>query len=146
MVRIAKTSLLALGLILGPISRTRAQAVSGALAGQVLNLQGEPLDSAVVSVGGATLQGRRSIATDQQGRFLFPTLPAGRYIVEVRLVGYAPVRVTDVTVVLGGTTSLGELRLASQAVALDEIVVSAARPVVDATTPAAVAVFDSSGS
>jgi Carboxypeptidase regulatory-like domain/TonB-dependent Receptor Plug Domain len=136
--------LLVVSVALSGVSRAHAQAVTGALAGHVLSEEGQPLEEIVVTVGGAALQGERHIVSDTRGRFLFPALPAGAYTVQLRRIGYTPLRVTDVTVVLGGTTSLGELRLAPKAVELQEIVVSGARPLVDPTTAAAVTALDSS--
>ncbi len=142
--RVPQTTLLLVGLVIAAPLQARAQAVTGALAGRVLSADSEPLDGVVVIVGGPALQGERRMTSDNQGRFFFPTLPAGAYSVRLQQIGFTPLRVTEVTVVLGGTTSLGELRLARQTVELPEIAVSGAKPLVDPSTAANATVLDSS--
>jgi len=132
------------GLALLCPSHGHSQVVTGALTGRVLSVQGEPLGGVVVTVDGAGLQGQRTRTSDDEGRFAFPALPAGRYSVQLRQVGFTPLRVTDATVVLGGTTPLGELRLAPQTVELPEVVISGARPLIDPATTANATVLDSS--
>ncbi len=144
MTHVRGTALLALGFALSPLSPAHPQAVTGALAGRVVSAVGDPVEGALVVVSGASLQGERRISTDERGRFLFPTLPAGAYAVGVRRVGFTPLRATDVTVALGSTTSLGELRLEQETISLAEIVVSGARPLVDPMSTAAATVLDSS--
>jgi hypothetical protein len=121
----------------------RAQAVTGSLEGRILSPQREPLENAVVTVGGPFLQGTRSATTDARGHFLLPWLPAGTYRVQLRALGFGPVALRDVRIGLGATASLGDVTLAPQAVQLPEVVVSGARPLIDPTTAAAATVLDS---
>ncbi len=144
MSRVAQTALLLAGLVLSAVSRANAQAVTGALAGRVLSTAGGPLEGVAVTVSSPALQGERTVPSNDQGRFLFPTVPAGVYSVKFRQVGYRPLQMTDVTVVLGGTTSLAEVQLTPQTVELPEIVVSGAKPLVDPTSVANATVLDSS--
>lgn len=127
-----------------PISGLLAQAVTGSLAGTVLDTDGRPLSEATVSVSGPVLQGVRLVRTDAQGRFRLLALPAGRYDVTVRRVGSATVRDTAVLVHVGTTTTLPNYALPSAAVQLSEMVVSGARPLMDVTSAATATVFDSS--
>jgi len=78
--------------------------------------QREPLDGAVVNVGGPSLQGTRAATTDASGRFAFLWLPPGTYVLDVRRLGFAAARLRHVTVRLGGRTSVGDVALAPQAV------------------------------
>lgn len=144
MKRVLGSVLLVLGFLLRAPSHTYAQAVTGAIAGRVLSTAGDPLDNVVVTAVGNSLQGERSVTSDQRGRFLFSALPPGSYVVRIQRIGFAPLRVTGIAVVLGGTTSLGELLLAPQAVEVKEVAVSGARPLVDPTTTATATVLDSS--
>jgi hypothetical protein len=120
-----------------------AQSVTGSLEGRVLSTQGEPLENAVVTASGPFLQGTRAATTDGRGHFLLLWLPAGTYTVRLRALGFGPVALSAVRVELGATGSLGEVRLAPQAVELAEIEVSGARPLIDPTSAAAATVLDS---
>lgn len=137
-------SLLLLGLVVTTAPAARSQAVTGAVAGRVLTTEGDALEGVTVVIDGASLQGERSITSDNRGRFLFTALPPGIYVIQFQRIGYAPLRVTDVTVVLGGTTSLGVLQLSPQAVELTEVAVTGAQALVDATTTTTATVLDSS--
>jgi hypothetical protein len=121
-----------------------AQQVSGDLQGRVLNVAGQPLADAQVTLAGPTLQGERSTLSDTRGRFVLPAVPPGIYLLAIRLIGFRPVRFEDLPVRLGETTSLGDIRLESQAVELPDIVVSGSKPVIDPVSPAAGAALDSS--
>jgi carboxypeptidase family protein len=140
---LARLSLRLVALSLVVCSPVDAQAVTGAIAGRALSPDGTPAAGVVVTAGGGSILGERTVTSNDAGRFLLPVLPAGTYEIDVRGVGYAPLRVTGVTVVLGGTTSLGDLRLTQQTIALPEIVVSAARPRIDPTTTANATTLDS---
>ena len=67
-----------------------AQSHRASLRGRVTDATGAALQGADVR---ATLQGtneRRTVTTDEGGRFAVPELPVGSYIVEVALSGYRP--------------------------------------------------------
>lgn len=121
-------AVLALSLV---VASAAAQEVTGRIEGRVLSADGNALADAEVSVMSPGLLGQRLTATDRGGHFRLLALPVARYSVTVRQVGYRPVRYTDVTVALGGTTSIGALRLEPQVVAMGEIVVSADRPLIE---------------
>jgi hypothetical protein len=121
-----------------------AQEVAGALEGRVVAGSGEPIEGAEIIVEGLLLQGTRTTATDTRGRFTLRSLPAGSYVVVIRRISYGPVRLQDVPVRLGLTTSLGEVRLEAQAYQVAEIVVSGSRPVIDPVSAATGATLDSS--
>ena len=121
-----------------------AQEVTGALEGRVVTVNSEAIEGARVTVEGTALQGIRSDTTDAHGRFVFPVLPAGSYTVEINRIGYGPVRVQNLPVRLGSTTSLGDVRLKAQAVEIAEVVVSGAKPVIDPVSPVTGATIDSS--
>jgi hypothetical protein len=139
----ARIWIFALTVLLAAPALVRAQAVTGSLEGRILSTQGEPLEAAAVTVSGPFLLGTREVTTDARGRFLLLWLPAGTYTVRLRALGFGPVALRDVRIALGSTASLGDVRLAPQAVELAEIVVSGARPLIDPTTAAAATVLDS---
>jgi hypothetical protein len=86
-----------------------------------------------IAVSGASLQGTREVTTNDKGRFVFFNLPVGIYTVRIAHPDFQAVAIPDVSVRLGKTTSLGEIRLELKALEYN-IVVSGERPVLDVTT------------
>ena len=121
-----------------------AQEVSGAIEGRVVDERGEPIGNAQVTVIGPTLQGSRRTMTDPKGRLTLLSLPAGSYTVEIRRIGYSPVRIQSVPLHLGNTTSLGEVRLETRPVDLTQVDVSGAKPVIDPVSASTGTTIDSS--
>ena len=121
-----------------------AQQITGDMRGRILDVGGQPLTDVQVTVRGSSLQGDRRTRSDARGRFVLQSLPTGSYSVELRRIGYGPMRVQDVPVRLGSTTSLGDVQLEAQAVEIPEVVVSGARPVIDPVSAASGAALDSS--
>ncbi len=132
-----------LGILLSGAPHARAQSITGALEGTVVSSTGAaPLSGVDVSIRSAALQGVRRLASDERGRFTFPALPSGTYVVEFRSIGFTPVRITDVAVPLGTTASVGAVRLITST-QLDVVVISGARPILDPTTAASATVIES---
>lgn len=102
---------------------------SGVIHGRVqAGETGEPLPVADVVVRAAS-DTARVVATGrtlQNGVFRLLDIPAGSYMVEALFLGYSPAR-TTVTLAAGDTVDVGTLRLAMQAIALDEVSVSTER-------------------
>lgn len=99
---------------------------TGKLAGRVTDLAtGEPLIQANVVLAGAQL----GAATDNTGYFAVLDVPAGTYLVEVSMVGYRSVTMTDVRVEPDRTTRL-DFKLAASAIAMPNVVARAPRPMV----------------
>ena len=76
-----------------------ASTASGELHGTILDEGGQPLNGVVVSAYGATVVFGVS---DREGRFSFPSLPPGSYLVRALLPGYVPSRGNYVRVTPGG--------------------------------------------
>lgn len=95
---------------------------SGRLMGQVLDALTEaPVVRAAVSV-----RGRPSVVdTNRQGRFVLTGVPAGEHEVEVRRIGYAPLR-HSITVDRGLTTEM-EIGLVPTPVEMEPIVATVTR-------------------
>ena len=125
-------------------ARAAAQQTTGDIQGRVLGPAGHALSGVQVSATSPSLQGVRQTASDARGRFVLPSLSAGSYAIELRRIGYGPLRLQDVPVRLGSTTSLGDVGLREQAVDVAEVVVSGAKPVIDPVSPASGATLDSS--
>jgi outer membrane receptor protein involved in Fe transport len=77
--------------------------VTGALSGSVTDAATKAeLSGANISVEGTEL----ATVTDARGRFVITNVPPGSHVVSASLIGYQPVRVTDVVVTQDQTTDL----------------------------------------
>ncbi|WP_457654250.1 TonB-dependent receptor domain-containing protein [Rhodocaloribacter sp.] len=94
----------------------------GAISGTVVDENDDPVIGAGVVIAG-TLRGT---ATDAEGRFEIGPLRPGTYTLEARALGYRPA--TQAVTVVAGQTASVTLRLHTQPVLLEGIVVSALRP------------------
>ncbi len=100
---------------------------TGKIAGRIVEKKSkQPLEGVNVAIPAA----HTGAVTDADGRFAILNLPAGAYDVKVSLLGYRVTTVTGVVVSSDNTTPL-DLPLEEAPVAMDEVVVSAQRPVVD---------------
>lgn len=95
-----------------------AAQAAGTITGQVLDPSGQALPGAIVSVTGTQLR----TATNAQGNYRLPNVPAGRQTVTATLIGRQTG--TQTVTVAAGQTATATFRLSATAVALDEIVVT----------------------
>lgn len=108
----------ALGLAATGISAVPA---GGKIKGKVVDAQsGEPLPGVNVLIEGTAL----GAATDIDGVYTIPAVPAGNYVVTASILGYAKLRVTNVIVQDGQVASL-DFSLQSKALQAEEVVVEA---------------------
>lgn len=125
-------------------ARVHAQEIGGRLDGRVTTPDMSPLAGVEVTV---TSQGpfvARTVMTNERGRFVFVSLPVGRYRVAARLLGYRPLAVSDVAVRLGETTGLPRLVLERTTIVLDELVITAEAAGLERGTTARRMVLDAS--
>jgi outer membrane receptor protein involved in Fe transport len=99
---------------------------TGRLAGRVLDKARQPLAGANVTVPAARLGG----TSDSDGRFFILNIPAGPCEVRVSLLGHQTMLVRDVLISADNTTTL-DVMLEESPLEMNEVVVSAERPVVD---------------
>src|SRR5438034_9979907 len=77
-----------------------AQALTGALVGTVKDEQGAVLPGALVRVTSpALIGGPTTTTTNERGQLRFPVLPAGSYLLEIELQGFATYRAEAVRLV-----------------------------------------------
>jgi len=95
---------------------------SGRLIGRLVDTEtGRPVPTAAVSVVGRSAEA----ASDRQGLFRLTGVPAGRHELQVRRLGYAPLRhAVDVT---SGLTTELEINLVREPMELEPLVVSTTR-------------------
>lgn len=101
------------------LRRVAPPAGSGIVAGTVADVDGKPLQLATVSV-----DGRAATQTRQDGSFELP-LPAGRYTLEARRIGYMPQRIDGVVLARGDTTR-ASFTLPTNTLSLSSVVVTGA--------------------
>jgi TonB-linked SusC/RagA family outer membrane protein len=97
------------------VSAQQTGAISGVVADE---MSGRPLPGVVVSIRGTTL----TTTTNEQGRFLFTTVPAGAQVLQLENLGYATM--TRTVTVVAGQTATANISMAQTALALGEIVVT----------------------
>ena len=99
---------------------------TGRLAGTILDKKKQPLVGVNLSIPAA----RTGAVTDAEGRFSILNLPPGKYEVRLSLIGYRLMTVQDVLISADNTTRIDPV-LEEAPLPMEEIVVSARRPVVD---------------
>jgi outer membrane receptor protein involved in Fe transport len=100
-----------------------AQTTTGEIRGTVTDEEGAPLAGASVSARNAGTGLQRSTATGADGTYTIRLLPPGSYTVRSVQIGRRPAT-AEVSVAVGGS-AVANLRLASEAVALETVTVTA---------------------
>lgn len=121
-----------LALCLALAAGTGLAATTGKIVGQVIDADTkEPLPGAVVTVLGTNMGAN----TDLDGRYIIVNVPVGTYSVQARMMGYDPMTVTNVKVIMDLTTTVN-FRLKPTVLEIKGVVVEAQRQMVikDATT------------
>ncbi len=110
---------LAVGPLAAASAAVHAQGAGGVVVGRVTDARTQlPIAGAAVTVEGTRLGG----FTNTDGRYRIANVPAGAQTVTARSIGYAP---ATQTVSVSGAQATADFVLPVQAVALDELVVSA---------------------
>jgi len=117
-------------------SVVHAQRVTGNLEGRVVNSDGSPLAAVNITVRGNDMQGVRGATTNAQGFFRVLALPVGNVTVTISHIAYHEIKHENVTIKLGKTTTLGEIRLTPKTIELQGVVVTSAQPAIDPNTTA----------
>jgi outer membrane receptor protein involved in Fe transport len=110
-------ALMLVALVAAPVS---AQGRGATVSGRVSDPSGQPIAQATVSI----VELNRATMTDQSGSFQFGTVPAGRYNISARRLGYAP---AASTITVGDAPSVVTLRLGSGAQQIEPLNVTATR-------------------
>jgi len=104
---------------------------TGEIQGRVVDEHGEGLPGVRITARSPSLQGTRAVSTSQNGGFLLPLLPIGRYTLSFERDGFGPAVQEDVAVRLGRVTTVTMTLVISGL--KEEIVVRAASPLIDKT-------------
>ena len=108
---------------------------TGRITGRVVDGKKQPLAGVTVGMVGAPL----GAMSDENGQFTIVNIPAGAYTVRATLVGYRAVTTTNVLVSADEATRL-EIVLEEAPVQMQEVVVTARRPVVEIHRTSTVAI------
>lgn len=105
---------------------------TGNIQGRVVDMDGEALPGVSIEARSPNLQGMRTALTIQNGYFLFPLLPVGKYTLTYNLGGFNSLIQENVLVRLGQVISI---KVTMQLLEIkEEIVVTAPTPLVDITS------------
>lgn len=116
-----------IALPLFPTTGTAQSRTTSAVRGTVLHADGTVLPDVNVTILHQETGGRRSVATNEQGRFLMPLLPpGGPYTMTVSLIGFATETREGIRLQVGETLTL-DFTLVEQAVELEGINVEVER-------------------
>lgn len=115
-----------LALLITVVPHPAFAGTTGKISGVVRDAAKQPVIGANVAVVGAPL----GAVSDVEGRYVIVNVPAGSWTVKASMVGYRATTVTQIAVSADLTTKI-DITLAEEAVELQEVVVSAKRPVVD---------------
>jgi hypothetical protein len=107
LVRYSIVALVVAGIAVGAAQMVTAQGppsgTLGGFKGEIRSIKGnDPIAGAAVSIEGPG--GRAMALTGPGGDFLFPDLPPGQYVMDVRADGYKPRQALTVTVVHGAVS------------------------------------------
>ena len=98
--------LAALLFALVPAGRLFAQSSLGSITGNVVDTSGGAVPGAAVSIRNVDTGASRTAMSGVSGGFTFPQLSPGTYTVSGELAGFSPAKVTNVTVSVGGDTTV----------------------------------------
>lgn len=111
---------------------------TGKLTGKITDKQtGEPLIGANIIVEGTNL----GAAANINGDYVILNIPPGRYSVKISFIGYEPVVVNDVVIVVDQTTRLS-IELNPQSLQVGEVVVTAKKPLIQKDVTSSISVIN----
>jgi hypothetical protein len=101
---------LALALFIAPVF-VFSQNISGVLTGTVKDPAGAVIPAANVTLTNQSTRAAQTITTNEAGVFVFPSVLAGTYTVEVSSAGFRAYQVKDIAVTMTERRSLGDIVL-----------------------------------
>ncbi len=116
--------------VVGLTANVALAQTTGDIDGTVSDTNNAPLPGASVTITSPALQGSRTAVTDAAGRFRFPALPGGNYMVAAALSGFTKVERRNVVVSIGAVASVPMQMSVS---VKEEVVVTGEAPVIDTT-------------
>src|SRR6266542_6034874 len=124
----------------GPVFAQTVGATTGAINGKVSDATGGVMPGVTITIGSPSMQGVRTVVTDEEGAYRFPAIPPGEYKITYELAGFATVNREGIRVGLGFTATVNaEMKVASLT---ETVTVSGESPVVDITSTKTATNFD----
>jgi len=112
---------------------------TGKIAGTIIDTStNEPIPGVNIVLVGTTM----GAATGLQGEYVILNVPPGTYALRASMIGYASQKVVNVKVSIDLTTRI-EIQLSEEALAMDEVVVTASLPIVQKDLTATVEIVRS---
>ncbi len=108
-----------------------AQETTGRIEGRILNTNGESIPLASVSMNSTSMQGIRNTVTNEKGYFYALGIPVGNYTINISHMSKQSVIFENIIVMLGKTTSLGDIILNEKVNEIGEVVIHSDKPIVD---------------
>ena len=100
------TSFAATVVLLGMAAAATGQETGGAINGRVLDHQGAVLPGVAVTLKNASTNAELNTVTNEQGAFVHPFVPIGRYILTATLQGFATFKREEIEVRVGDRLSM----------------------------------------
>ncbi|MFC2142692.1 carboxypeptidase regulatory-like domain-containing protein, partial [Acidobacteriota bacterium] len=122
---------LLIALLLSLTLLCNAQSQTGSISGSVTDTEGVPLPGVTVSADSPSLQGVRSVISDNKGNYKLPLLPIGKYSITFELDGFEKLILTGYEVRTGFTVVI-EAEMNASAID-EEVIVTADTPLIDKT-------------
>ena len=104
-------------------------ATTGSLSGTISDQKGESLPGCMLTITSPALMGTKTFVSTEEGRFRFPTLPAGTYVLVAEMPGFKKVTTEGIIVSIGKTSTIAVTM--EQSVLKEEVKVTAISPAVD---------------
>jgi hypothetical protein len=124
--RVYVLAVLAMALLAAP---ARAQIEQGRLSGTVADAQGAVLPGVTVTATSPGLIGTQATVTEADGRYRFPALPPGPYVLTFELSGFSTIRRENIVLALGQALTVDmQMQLATLQ---ETVTVTGESPVVD---------------
>src|SRR5213594_1127049 len=75
----------------GPALAQSVGATTGAINGKVTDATGGVMPGVTVTIASASMQGVRTVVTNEEGTYRFPAIPPGEYTITYELAGFSTV-------------------------------------------------------
>lgn len=111
-----------------------SQEITGDLECRIINEDGQPIYHAILDANSPSLQGTRSSLTNEDGYIRISLLPPGYYSLSIRHISYEEVKIDSIRIRLGKTTDIGEIKIESEPVEMQQVVVYDKKNLIDPTS------------
>ena len=115
-------------------SPTISQDVTGNLTCQVIDVDDKAIGGAVLEVKSPNLQGTSLAQSNKDGYIRISILPPGYYTVTISHISYQIIVIDSVRIRMGKTNDLGQIKMISEPIPLQDIFVTDKKNLIDHTS------------